>query len=171
MTPHAPTNRNSREAASFNKTDAGNGSYGICRVIDASRSPSPDPGRSAKMKLRPPTDTLAGCVWLPRFVDKVRHHLASTLEPDFVRPFCHPLATDGAFLSHFSLEKDEIIEIVRASNGDDAAVERWFLSAVKSRTRRGWATAGALYFSSMIHPNFNINRAHDALCRPSVASA
>jgi hypothetical protein len=29
-----------------NKTDAGNGSYGICRVIDASRSPSPDPKRS-----------------------------------------------------------------------------------------------------------------------------
>ena len=28
-----------------NKTDAGNGSYGICRVIDASRSPSPDPDR------------------------------------------------------------------------------------------------------------------------------
>ena len=31
-----------------NKTDAGNGSYGICRVIDASRSPSPDPGALAK---------------------------------------------------------------------------------------------------------------------------
>jgi len=29
-----------------NKTDAGNGSYGICRVINASRSPSPDPTRS-----------------------------------------------------------------------------------------------------------------------------
>jgi hypothetical protein len=28
-----------------NKTDAGNGSYGICRVIDPSRSPSPDPKR------------------------------------------------------------------------------------------------------------------------------
>ena len=28
-----------------NKTDAGNGSYGICRVIDASRSPSPDSSR------------------------------------------------------------------------------------------------------------------------------
>ncbi len=28
-----------------NKTDAGNGSDGICRVIDASRSPSPDPKR------------------------------------------------------------------------------------------------------------------------------
>ncbi len=34
-------------------TDAGNGSNGICRVIGACRSPSPDPGRSAKeMKLR-----------------------------------------------------------------------------------------------------------------------
>ena len=31
-----------------NKTDAGNGSYGICRVIGTSRSPSPDPNRSAK---------------------------------------------------------------------------------------------------------------------------
>jgi hypothetical protein len=31
-----------------NKTDAGNGSYGISRIIDASGSPSPDPGRSPK---------------------------------------------------------------------------------------------------------------------------
>ena len=36
------------EPTKANKTDAGNGSYGICRVIDASRSPSPDPGRSAQ---------------------------------------------------------------------------------------------------------------------------
>ena len=32
--------------SSPNKTDAGNGSNGICRVIHASRSPSPDPKRS-----------------------------------------------------------------------------------------------------------------------------
>ncbi len=31
-----------------NQTDAGNGSYGICRVIDAFRSPSPEPKRSAE---------------------------------------------------------------------------------------------------------------------------
>gem|GEM_PF-5986136 len=30
------------------KTDAGNGSKAICRVIDASRLPSLDPGRSVK---------------------------------------------------------------------------------------------------------------------------
>jgi hypothetical protein len=33
-----------------NKTDAGNGSYGICRVSNVSRSPSPDPSRSPRMK-------------------------------------------------------------------------------------------------------------------------
>ena len=37
-----------------NKTDAGNGSNGICRVIDASRSPSPDPGRSPNQRRPPP---------------------------------------------------------------------------------------------------------------------
>ena len=30
------------------KTDAGNDPKGICRVIDAFRSPSPDPRRSAE---------------------------------------------------------------------------------------------------------------------------
>gem|GEM_PF-1422395 len=43
-----------------NKTDAGNGSYGICRVFHASRSPSPDPSRSAKKQIasRKPKTTL-----------------------------------------------------------------------------------------------------------------
>lgn len=36
-----------------NKTDADNGSKGICRVIDASRSPSPDPKRFAGTKMIP----------------------------------------------------------------------------------------------------------------------
>ena len=31
-----------------NKTDLGNGSYGICRIIDTSRTPSPDPKRQTK---------------------------------------------------------------------------------------------------------------------------
>jgi len=36
-----------------NKTDAGNGSNGICRVIDASRSPSPDPKRLGLARISP----------------------------------------------------------------------------------------------------------------------
>ncbi len=46
MPPHALKNGYSREAASFNKTDAGNGSKAICRVSNVLRSPSPDPKRS-----------------------------------------------------------------------------------------------------------------------------
>jgi hypothetical protein len=55
MPPLTPLHDQSREAASFNKTDAGNGSKAICRVSNASRSPSPDPSRSAA-KMNIPTD-------------------------------------------------------------------------------------------------------------------
>lgn len=78
------------------------------------------------MKLRRPTDRLAGCVWLARFTDKARHHQAGTLDPDYVRPFCHPLATDGAFFKHFELDKEEILAVIRESSGDDARVAAWF---------------------------------------------
>ena len=44
-------------------------------------------------------------------------------------------------------------------------------SLAKCRTMRGWTTAGALYFPSMTLPDFNINPALDAQCRPSGASA
>ena len=51
QSPSTPMNAKRLSAAnSFNKTDAGNGSYGICRVIDVLRSPSPDPRRSSQSK-------------------------------------------------------------------------------------------------------------------------
>jgi hypothetical protein len=78
------------------------------------------------MKLRRPPEKLAGCVWLPRFIDKTRYHFAGTLEPDFQRPFCHVLATDGVFLSHFEIDKAEILAVVEASKGDDGIVAKWF---------------------------------------------
>jgi hypothetical protein len=37
--------RNASNRPRLNTTDASDGSYGICRVVDASRSTSPDPGR------------------------------------------------------------------------------------------------------------------------------
>ncbi len=78
------------------------------------------------MKLRRPTDRLADCLWLPRFIDKTRHHLAGTLEPDFALPFCHPVATDGLFLAHFEIGKDEIIRLIADSKGSNALVAQWF---------------------------------------------
>ena len=77
-------------------------------------------------KLRRPADRLADCVWLARFVDKTRLHLAGALHPDYVFPYGHPLATDGAFFQHFGLVKEEIIEAIRQSNGNDDAVVAWF---------------------------------------------
>ena len=71
-------------------------------------------------------EKLAGCVFLPRFIDKARHFQAGTLDPEYVRPFCSPLATDGVFFAHFAIEKDEILRVIAASAGDDAAVARWF---------------------------------------------
>jgi len=46
--PQTTLERPRRVAALFNKTDAGNGSGAICRVSNVSRSPSPDPRRSAQ---------------------------------------------------------------------------------------------------------------------------
>lgn len=80
------------------------------------------------MKLRRPQEKLAGCVWLPRFIDKARNHFAGTLPPDFVGPFCHPLATDGVFLAHFEIEKNEIMEVINRSDGKDETVVAWFKS-------------------------------------------
>ncbi len=78
------------------------------------------------MKLRRPTAMLAGCVWLPRFIDKTRHHLAGQLDQDFMLPFCHPMATDGVFFSHFEIEKEEIIRVIAESKGRDEFVVDWF---------------------------------------------
>ena len=33
--------------------------------------------------LRRPHQALAGCIWLPRFIDKCRLHFAVTLPPDY----------------------------------------------------------------------------------------
>lgn len=88
---------------------------------------SPPPQPHVHPRLRRPTEQLAGCVWLPRLVDKTRHHLAGTLPPDYVVPFCHPLATDGAFLTHFGIAREEWIAAVRTAADNDAAVTTWFL--------------------------------------------
>ncbi|MBL9207007.1 MAG: DUF5069 domain-containing protein [Opitutaceae bacterium] len=88
------------------------------------------------MNLRRPTDSLAGCVWLPRLVDKARHAQAGTLHSDFVTPFCHPLATDGAFLSHFELSREEFLDAMVTAGGSDEAVARWFAARPQSSTER-----------------------------------
>lgn len=97
-------------------------------------------------KLRRPADKLADCIWLARFVDKTRLHLAGTLHPDFVFPYAHPVATDGAFFRHFGIAKEAIIEAIRQSNGNDEAVAAWFRSqpGCTEANIRAWNELGPL---------------------------
>lgn len=79
------------------------------------------------MKLRLPLEKLAGCIWLPRFVDKVRAHRDGALHPDFQLAFCHPRGVDGHFFRHFAFDKATIVPAI-ANAADDAAAASWFLA-------------------------------------------
>ena len=81
------------------------------------------------MNLRRPWDKLADCMWLARFVDKARLHLAGALNEDFEPYFGHALATDGAFLKHFGLTLEDCVAAVRIHGSDDDAVELHDLAA------------------------------------------
>ena len=80
------------------------------------------------MNLRRPWDKLADCMWLARFVDKARLHLAGALNEDFEPYFGHALATDGAFLKHFGLTLEDCVAAVRIHGSDDDATATWFLA-------------------------------------------
>ena len=78
------------------------------------------------MQLRRPSARLVDVCWLPRFIDKARAHLDGTLPPEYARRFGDSKGIDGVFLRHFGLKKEAFVEAVRASNGSDIAVAKWF---------------------------------------------
>jgi hypothetical protein len=78
---------------------------------------------------------LAGCLWLPRFIDKCRLHFSGTLPPDFQIAFCSPHGIDGLFLAHFGITAEEAQSAIRASQ-TDAEVSRWFCAQPKVTLER-----------------------------------
>lgn len=93
------------------------------------------------IRLRRPTDSLGSCLWLPRFIDKCRLHFAGALPPDYQLPFCHPRATDGAFLAHFGLTKEEALAaIARAENDDDVVAALVARGALTTEKIAAWNT-------------------------------
>lgn len=86
-----------------------------------------------------PTEQIAGCVWLPRFAAKVRHHHEGKLSGDYLLAFCHPKAVDGHFLRHFGLDKEHAIQSILAA-ADETALEHWFrsLPGVTKETIAAW---------------------------------
>ena len=65
---------------------------------------------------RSPRETMCGWTFLPRFVDKIRLHLAGKLHPDYQPNFCKGF--DGIWLEAADVDPREFIEVVRKSVTD-----------------------------------------------------
>ncbi len=71
---------------------------------------------------------MCGWVYLPRFIDKVRLHLAGKLPPDYQENFTKGF--DGAWLKAAGLTADELIEAVRKTVTDGEVCD-WIRQNVK----------------------------------------
>jgi len=65
---------------------------------------------------RSPRETMCGWTHLPRFIDKVRLHLAGKLHSDYQANLCSGF--DGRWLAAAGVEEKEFIEVVRNSITD-----------------------------------------------------
>jgi hypothetical protein len=65
---------------------------------------------------RSPRETMSGWVYLPRFVDKIRLHLAGKLHPDYQENFTKGF--DGAWLKAAGLQAEPFIQVVKSSTTD-----------------------------------------------------
>ena len=77
---------------------------------------------------RSPRETMAGWVYLPRFVDKVRLHLASKLHRDYQENFTKGF--DGAWLKAAGVTAEQMIEVVKNSTCDGQVAD-WVAKNVK----------------------------------------
>lgn len=79
---------------------------------------------------RSPKESMSGWVHLPRFVDKVRLHLAGKLGTDYQRNFC-VRGFDAAWLKAAGVTAEAFIEVVKGTL-TDGEVADWVLRNVKA---------------------------------------
>ncbi|MDQ6632692.1 MAG: DUF5069 domain-containing protein [Verrucomicrobiota bacterium] len=77
---------------------------------------------------RSPREVMSGWVCLPRFVDKIRLHLAGKLHPDYQENFTEGF--DGAWLKAAGVTSEEFINVVK-NTITDGEVADWVLKNVK----------------------------------------
>ena len=77
---------------------------------------------------RSPRETMSGWVYLPRFVDKIRLHLAGKLPADYQENFTKGF--DGQWLKAAGLAAETFIEVVRQTI-TDGEVADWVSQNVK----------------------------------------
>ena len=77
---------------------------------------------------RSPRETMGGWVYLPRFVDKIRLHLAGKLHPDYQENFTKGF--DGAWLKAAGVSAEAFIQVVKGSI-TDGQIADWVGKNVK----------------------------------------
>ncbi len=77
---------------------------------------------------RSPREVMSGWVYLPRFVDKIRLHLAGKLHADYQENFTKGF--DGAWLKAAGVTAEQVIEVVKNSV-TDGQVADWVSKNVK----------------------------------------
>ena len=77
---------------------------------------------------RSPREVMAGWTYLPRFVDKIRLHLAGKLPPDYQENFTKGF--DGAWLKAAGLSAEQFIEAVKSTITDGEVCD-WVLKNVR----------------------------------------
>jgi hypothetical protein len=98
------------------------------RVIDSTSGCFKNAHMEKTIYPRSPRETMAGWVHLPRFVDKIRLHLAGKLAPDYQENFTKGF--DGAWLKAAGIASDEFIAVVKNSITDGEVCD-WVLKNVK----------------------------------------
>ncbi len=90
---------------------------------------SADYGRMSEIIYpRSPRESMCGWVYLPRFVDKIRLHLAGKLPADYQENFTKGF--DGAWLKNAGVTAEQMIEVVKHSV-TDGQVADWVACHVK----------------------------------------
>ena len=77
---------------------------------------------------RSPRETMDGWVYLPRFIDKIRLHLAGKLHPDYQENFTEGF--DGAWLKASGVTAEQFIQAVKESITDGQVCD-WVRKNVK----------------------------------------
>jgi hypothetical protein len=84
---------------------------------------------------RSPREQMDGWVYLPRFVDKIRLHLAGRLSKDYQANFAHG-GFDAKWLEAAGLRADDFIAVVRDSITDGQVCDWVHKNVTKSPTEK-----------------------------------
>ena len=99
------------------------------RAVGAECSPM-----SERIFPRSPRETMCGWMHLPRYIDKVRLHLAGRLHADYQPNFGKGF--DGLWLKHAGITHEQMLEVVRGSLTDGEVCDWVFHQVTKTNEEK-----------------------------------